>query len=154
MTVQIEKACMEMHRTLTEIAYAAKRHWGYPERWIEHWRDTLTITPDYIADNQVFVARVENEIVGFYALMGSGARVTLDHLWLSPLQMGKQIGKRLFTHAMATAKELGAAEVEVEADPNAVGFYERMGAMRVGENVYELEGQPRILPLLIYRLKG
>jgi len=101
----------------------------------------------------VFVARVEDEIVGFYALMGSGARVTLDHLWLSPLQMGKQIGKHLFTHAMTTAKELGAAEVEVEADPHAVGFYERMGAMRVGENVYELEGQPRILPLLIYRLR-
>ena len=154
MTVQIEKAGIEMHQTLTDIAHAAKRHWGYPERWIEHWRDTLTITPDFIADNEVFVARVEDEIVGFYALIGSGARVTLDHLWLSPLQIGKQIGKRLFTHAMATAKELGAAEVEVEADPNAVGFYERMGAIRVGENVYELEGQPRILPLLIYRLRG
>jgi hypothetical protein len=43
-------------------------------------------------------------------------------------------------------------EIEIEAEPNAVGFYERMGATRVGENEYELEGQPRILPLLIYKI--
>ena len=152
MTVQIDKACMEMHRTLTEIAHAAKRHWGYPERWIEHWRDTLTITPDYIAGNEVYVARLGDQIVGFYALLGSGAKLTLDHLWLSPSQIGTGIGRTLFNHAMAKAKQLGATEIEIEAEPNAVGFYERMGATRVGENVYELEGQPRILPLLIYKL--
>jgi GNAT superfamily N-acetyltransferase len=148
----IERAGIETHGTLTEIAHAAKRHWGYPERWMQHWRDTLTITPDYIAGNEVYVARLGDAIVGFYALMGSGAKLTLDHLWLSPSQIGAGIGRTLFNHAMAKAKQLGATEIEIEAEPNAVGFYERMGATRVGENEYELEGQPRILPLLIYKL--
>jgi hypothetical protein len=38
--------------------------------------------------------------------------------------------------------------VEIEADPNAEGFYLRMGARRVGENVYDIESQRRALPLL------
>jgi GNAT superfamily N-acetyltransferase len=152
MQLRIEKAGREAHLALTEIAHAAKRHWGYPERWMQLWRDTLTITPDYIADNEVYLARAGEQVVGFYALLGSGAKLTLDHLWLVPSQIGAGIGRKLFDHAITTARRLGAAEVEVEADPNATGFYERMGATRVGENVYEMDGQPRILPLLIYTL--
>ena len=154
MQVQIERATSKTHRRLSEIAHAAKRHWGYPEAWMREWRDALTITPEFIADNEVYAASVGDEIVGFYALVGNGAKVTLDHLWLLPSQMGAGIGRQLFNHAMATARRRGAIEVEIEADPNAASFYERVGATRVGENVYELEGQPRRLPLMIYRIAG
>ena len=152
MNLRIERASEDSHGMLTEIAHAAKRHWGYPERWMQLWRDVLTITPDYVDENDVYVANWEGEIVGFYALMGKGMKVTLDHLWLSPAQIGSGIGRSLFNHAVRMARQLGAVELEIEADPNAVGFYERMGATRVGENVYELDGQPRVLPLLVYRL--
>lgn len=152
MQLRIERAGIESHQTLSDIAHAAKRHWGYPESWMRLWQEALTITPGYIAGNTVYLAQVEDEIVGFYALLGDGARLALDHLWLSPAQIGTGIGKALFNHAVATARQLGATEVEIEADPNALGFYEHMGATRVGENEYEIEGQPRILPLLIYQL--
>ena len=32
-------------KALTQIALAAKRHWGYPERWIEIWSSQLTFSP-------------------------------------------------------------------------------------------------------------
>ena len=38
--------------------------------------------------------------------------------------------------------------LEIESDPNAQGFYERMGAKKVGEAVGELDGQARVLPIL------
>ena len=152
MAHDIERAEVEAHHTLTEIAHAAKRYWGYPDRWMQLWRDVLTITPDYIAGNEVYVARAGNKIVGFYALTGSGAKVTLDHLWLSPSQIGAGVGRALFHHAAATARRLGATEIEIESEPYAIGFYEHMGARRVGENEYELDGQPRVLPLLVYQL--
>ena len=40
----------------------------------------------------------------------------------------------------------------MESDPNAVGFYERMGARRVRAIVTELEGRSRELPILVYDL--
>ena len=39
--------------------------------------------------------------------------------------------------------------VEILADPNAEGFYRKMGAHRIGELVSEIDGQPRTLPRLI-----
>jgi hypothetical protein len=58
------------------------------------------------------------------------------------------VGRALFEHAVGTAASLGAEVVGIEADPNAEGFYRRMGAKRVGEIVYELDGRERVLPLL------
>jgi len=36
--------------------------------------------------------------------------------------------------------------LELSADPNAEGFYQRMGATRIGEVRSEIEGQARVLP--------
>jgi hypothetical protein len=42
--------------------------------------------------------------------------------------------------------------LQLEADPNAVGFYERMGMYKIGERHSEVDGQPRILPIMEMRL--
>jgi hypothetical protein len=36
--------------------------------------------------------------------------------------------------------------VELSADPNAAGFYRRMGAMQIGETDSPIDGQERKLP--------
>jgi hypothetical protein len=41
---------------------------------------------------------------------------------------------------------MNVSEVELSADPNAAGFYERMGATRIGELDSEVDGKPRKLP--------
>ena len=42
--------------------------------------------------------------------------------------------------------------LEIESDPNADGFYQRMGARRFGTRFTALEGQPRELPVLVYEV--
>ena len=147
--VEIVRAEPEDADALTRIAFAAKGYWGYPERWIERWQEALTITPEFIRDNEVYVAVFEEEIGGFYALVERGREVELEHLWVLPEHIGAGIGRALFDHAAHRAAALGATTLSIEADPNAEGFYRRMGARRVGENAYEIEGHRRELPLLI-----
>ncbi len=72
---------------------------------------------------------------GFYALVERGSKVELEHLWVLPEHIGTGIGRALFDHAVRKAAALGATILSIEADPNAEGFYRRMGARRVGENV-------------------
>ena len=62
---------------LTDIAFAAKRHWGYPEKWIEGWHDVLTISPEFIASHETYVATLDDRKVGFYALSRQGDRFDL-----------------------------------------------------------------------------
>ncbi len=138
---------------LTGISFAAKRYWGYPEQWMERWRESLTITPDFIRRNEVYVAVVEGEMVGFYALAGQGHKIELEHLWVTPEHIGTGVGRALFDHAVRRAGTLGAEILGIEADPNAEGFYRRMGARRVGETSYPIDNQRRVLPLLVVDMR-
>jgi GNAT superfamily N-acetyltransferase len=150
--VDILPATPEDADALTRIAFAAKRYWGYPENWMKHWRDSLTITPEFVRNNTVHAAVSGGEPYAFYALTGAGRELELEHLWVSPGWIGSGAGRLLFEHAMREAARRGSSAVAIEADPNAEGFYLRMGARRVGENVYEIEGRKRKLPLLTVEL--
>ncbi|CAN5611656.1 GNAT family N-acetyltransferase [soil metagenome] len=134
---------------MTRIAFAAKRHWGYPERWIEAWRNILTITPAYIARNEVYAGTVNDEAIAFYALTSKGGVMDLGHLWVQPEYMGFGIGRALFEHALCRTASRGAGVLEIESDPSAEGFYLRMGARRIGETISDVCGQRRVLPLLV-----
>jgi N-acetylglutamate synthase-like GNAT family acetyltransferase len=148
MDVQIRRARTDEADVLTEIAHAAKRHWGYPESWIEHWQADLTITPEFIARNEMYVAMIDEEVVGCCALVLSAVLAELEHMWIRPQHMGTGVGRALFLHAQERAANLKISVLEISADPNAEGFYERMGARRIGEVQSEIEGQPRVLPRL------
>ena len=144
----IRRALPEDANTLTQIALDAKRHWGYPEHWINHWEKDLTISADFIRDNEVYVAEQEGEVRGFYALCVNGDKAELEHMWVTPESIGTGIGKELFLDAMDRAATLEVRAIEMSADPNAAGFYERMGASQIGETDASIEGQVRKLPRL------
>ena len=146
--MKIRKALTEEAADLTTIALDAKRHWGYPEHWIQHWQEDLTISPEFVAAHQVYVAESEDKLLGFYALIVRQDKAELDHMWVAPAHIGTGVGKELFLHAMQTAAGQDISAVEILADPNAAGFYQKMGAHQIGETISEIEGQPRTLPLL------
>jgi len=68
--------------------------------------------------------------------------------------MGRGIGRALFKHALEQARKLGHRTLKIEADPNAEGFYKRMGARHVGATVTSIENQRRKLPRLLYDLEN
>jgi GNAT superfamily N-acetyltransferase len=118
--VDILPATPEDADALACIAFAAKRYWGYPESWIQHWRDSLTITPEFIRNNAVYTAVSGGEPCAFYALTSAGGE--LEHLWVLPAWIGSGVGSLLFEHAMREAARRGASAVAIESDPNAEGF--------------------------------
>jgi GNAT superfamily N-acetyltransferase len=142
----IRRATSDEASTLTQIALESKNYWGYPEHWLKLWESELTISSEFIDGNQVFVFESEGEIRGFYALCISDSHAELEHMWVRPAYIGTGLGKELFLDAMDRAARLNVNEVQLTADPNAAGFYERMGAQQIGEARSEIDGQPRILP--------
>jgi GNAT superfamily N-acetyltransferase len=70
----------------------------------------------------------------------------LEDLWVEPQWIGKGLGALLFRHAAARARERGCMRLEWEAEPYAVGFYERMGARYVRDS--EATSWGRILPVM------
>jgi GNAT superfamily N-acetyltransferase len=151
--MDIVRATPDLAGALTGISLAAKRHWNYPESWIEAWKPQLTITSEYVAASPTYAALEEGAPVGFYALVlwpaaAGELRAQLDHLWLRPDWIGRGLGRTLFEHAVASARQLGCGHLFLEAEPNAEPFYRHMGARRTGERIGEIEGQARVLPLM------
>ncbi len=144
----IRPATTEEATALTNMALEAKRYWGYPEHWIKHWESDLTITSNFIHDNHVYVAEEDGQIQGFYALIVTGDKAELDHMWVKPTLIGTGIGKELFLDAMERAAALKVIAVEISSDPNAAGFYRRMGATEICEIDASFDGVVRKLPRL------
>ncbi len=69
-------------------------------------------------------------------------------MWVAPKHIGKGVGKELFFNAMERASEMKLSALEISSDPNAEGFYQRLGAERIGETVSEIDGKPRVIPRL------
>jgi GNAT superfamily N-acetyltransferase len=154
MTTIIRRARPDEASLLTEIAHAAKRHWGYPEAWLARWRESLTFEPEFIAESPVYLAERDGVPVGCYALILGIPTAMLEHLWVRPEAMGRGVGRRLFEHAARTAAGSGARWLRLDSDPHAVGFYERLGARRIGEVAADMDGVRRALPRLIFEVGG
>lgn len=134
--------------TLIQIALSAKRHWGYPERWMEIWAPLLTFTPVYFEENESWVAVDGEKPIAFYTLQNKNGISWLENLWVLPEYIGRGVGKEMFLHAVTRARRRGFKILQLEADPNAMGFYEKMGMKKIGARYSEVDGSPRILPIM------
>jgi ribosomal protein S18 acetylase RimI-like enzyme len=146
--MKIQRATPKDAKVITDITIAAKRHWNYPESWIQMWLPALTISAEYISENEVWTALGQNGPAAYYSLQQNGDGWWLDNLWVLPEFAGQGIGRQLFQHALERSRERGATALKIEADPNAQGFYEKMGALKVGEHHGEIDGQVRRLPVM------
>jgi GNAT superfamily N-acetyltransferase len=151
--ISIQPAHPEQADQLTCIALAAKAHWGYPERWMEIWKPQLTVSTAYLLEHENWMAVVNDSPIGFYTLEEKNGQAWLENLWVWPKYIGKGIGKALFLHATELARQRGYKVLQLEADPNAAGFYERMGMHKIAERHSEVDGQPRVLPIMEMKLE-
>lgn len=138
---------------LSKIAFAAKAHWGYPERWMDMWIPQLTFNSAYFVEYESWAAFDEAKPVAFYTWEERRGNAWLENLWVVPEYMGQGIGKKLFLHAAEESRRRGYRRLQLEADPHAVGFYERMGMYKISERSYEIDGHLRVLPTMELRLE-
>lgn len=160
--IQICKAEKADHEMLTAITFTAKRFWKYPEEYFEIWEKELTITRDYIGKNIVFKAHLRDFILGYYSIVENKQDVTvgevfvqkgywLEHIFVRPEFHNMKLGTSLINHAKHLAARKGATELLVFVDPNAKGFYEKIGARYLGESASSIPG--RNIPIYSIPLK-
>jgi GNAT superfamily N-acetyltransferase len=147
---------------LTGLCRRSKAHWGYDPELLDRWASDLAISAADIDRDVVLVAELGTDdaasparIAGF-ARISQGTGSHLDHpapaklndLWVEPDDIGTGVGSALYEAACEVARTLPADRMLIVADPNAEGFYLRMGARRVGEEASEVV-DGRQLPILL-----
>ena len=150
--MNIKPVKVEDAEALTNIALAAKQHWKYPKEWLELWKEGLTITTKFIEENNLYKAVEGTTIIGFCAIIYHADKAEIEHCWVLPSSIGKGIGKRLLDYAFEQILENNFHIVEVVSDPNAIGFYQKIGFQQIG--TYTSQPQNRQLPILQLDLKS
>lgn len=136
---------------LSELAVRSKACWGYDDAFMAACRDDLTLSPEQILAEQVFVLEAGDHAFGLYRVRKEHDAAELADLWIDPDAMRRGHGRRLFLHAARTAQHLGFRYMTIQSDPHAQGFYAAMGAVRIGEAPSTVFPD-RMLPLLIFSL--
>jgi GNAT superfamily N-acetyltransferase len=149
----IETATPTDCTTLTEIAFSAKGHWGYPRDYMDRWSGELTITADYVTKNMVRKEVLAEGTVAFYSIVRVNtdtqvgevsieAGTWLDHMFVKPAFHKRGIGGRLVDDMknLVTARR-----VNIFVDPNAEGFYRKMGATLLRQSKSSIPG--RLIPV-------
>lgn len=77
---EIIPATLKHASFLTEITISAKRHWNYPEEWIQEWIPAMTISSEYISANKVWVAVKADKLTAYYSLVQNQEGLWLDNL--------------------------------------------------------------------------
>ena len=129
----IRPARVEEAATLSALALRAKAHWGYDEAFMGVARPAMVLSPDDVEVADTWIAEDGSGPLGFYQLTPTVPEARLDDLFLEPRAIGRGIGRLLWEHAVERARRHGATSLILDADPNAEGFYLRMGAERVSE---------------------
>lgn len=142
---RLKKASHEDAFLLGSIAQDAKAHWGYPEEWLELWKDDLSFTRDFLNEHFVLVLKVDGQIRGFCIIMAEAGHFNVEHCWVLPEYLGKGYGSQLLTKALSESI-FARQKIQVLSDPNAVGFYEKFGF----KTIQMIPGRPtgRVLPLM------
>ena len=126
--MKIEKSKKDDNKILSEITYRGKAFWGYEKEQLEKWKNDLTITEEYIENNETFKLIVNDKTIGYYSILKlENEVIKLDNLFLLPEFIGKGYGKTLMNDCIEKAKEKNIKKIILDSDPNAELFYKSFG---------------------------
>lgn len=124
--INLRAARVDELASLSELCLRSKAVWGYDRAFMEACRAELTLSADNLAG--LTVAERDGKIVGVAEISLGGATAHLEKLFVEPTLLRGGVGRVLFEWAKTTAAASGAARMVIEADPDAVPFYRRLGA--------------------------
>jgi GNAT superfamily N-acetyltransferase len=117
---------------------------------LEAHPEAIELPAEQIAAGLVRVAVQDGTVAGFSVLLErAGDACELDGLFVEPDRMRTGVGRRLIDDAAHIARQRGAVQIEVVANPQALAFYEAVGFVAAGEAQTRFGPAPRMsLPVV------
>lgn len=118
---------------LTELAVKSEAYWGYDQDFMRKFQEIYKITEDFLIKNSTFVAAEGDIIIGFYSVSIDEEEVSIEYFYIDPQCIGKGYGRIMCEHMKDFCREKGLKEIYLVTSPQAKSFYEKMGAVYIGE---------------------
>ena len=114
-------------RALEELQRRASLMWDDDRPYLLANPDVIELPLAHISEGRVRVAEEPSRVLGFAVLLPRDTDAALDGLFVEPEQWRRGIGRLLVEDAVTRARAAGLEALEVVANGNALGFYEKLG---------------------------
>jgi N-acetylglutamate synthase-like GNAT family acetyltransferase len=132
--MHIRKAHLVEHGTLEELQMRASLNNAGDREALLANPDAVVTPLSQIEDGRVYVAELDDAIVGFAALeWRSDGQAELDGLFVDPVMQRRGIGRLLVEHCARMARLQGCAGLHVVGNPHALHFYQACGFEIIGK---------------------
>jgi ribosomal protein S18 acetylase RimI-like enzyme len=146
-------ANVEDAELLSSLSYSSKKFWGYSDELMNLWKSDLEINNQYIRENKVVKVFDEDNFLGFFAIkIDEELNAELDHLWLKPENIKRNYGRQIFKHIIENLASEGFSKMTLIAEPNAIGFYQKMNGKAIGKFQSKISG--RFLDIYEFQTKS
>lgn len=138
---------------LTGLCIRSKSYWKYGKKQMEDWKEDLTISENYIEENEVVKLIINRQLYGFYAYAPeNNTDLKLNFLFIEPQYIGMGFGKMLVNDFLKRIKDSNYHRAIVDSDPNSEEFYFKQGFRVIGR--LETSVKDRFLPVMEIPIGG
>lgn len=129
----IKTAKKEDLESLNNLIADSKGYWGYSQDFIKKFMTKFAITSNYIDQGRTFIATQEKINIGLYSFsFDDDNNLQLDNFFINHKFIGQGKGRILWQESIKTANSYQKKEFILWSDPNAEGFYLKMGCTKIG----------------------
>jgi len=145
--------------SLRVLAHKSEAHWGGSDAFMDEFDRSFNITEEFLKNNPVFLMKdPDGDIVAFWGLIFLPEKTTesgkvwaeLEYFYVDVTELGYGHGRKLWHHMTEWAFKHQISRIHLVTSPEALGFYDRMGAVQIGEVPSSIDG--RMIPELLYLL--
>ena len=135
MSVTVRLAQPDEAEALTDLSLRSKQSNGYDQDFMDACRAELTVTEDDVREGLYWVAE-QDGLCGCVSLVADPDKAAgeIHAFFVDPDRQRSGIGRALWQTALDRAGALGLNELKLDADPNAVDFYRKLGFTVVGSS--------------------
>lgn len=134
MPIELRRARIDEAKDLTELSMRSKRSNGYDDVFMAACQEELTVTPEKMTAGEYWLAE-DDGLLGCVCLLADVAVSSgeVHAFFVDPIHQRRGVGRLLWQCLVEQAKIKGLTRLHLDADPEAVPFYQAMGFSIAGQ---------------------
>lgn len=134
---------------LSRLSIKSESYLGYDSDFMDKFKIMYQVTEEFIRRNPTFILYENDRIIGFYALLSNLEGNTLEYFYIEPQYIGKGYGKKMWSHLENYCETQNIRDFTLVTSPQSKEFYQKMGAILIGEVESTLK-KGRKIPKLLF----
>ncbi len=119
---------------LNQFLRDSKGVWGYSDSFLDDFIKKFGLTENHLQTNEVMMFEENSQLKAIFSFSYKSDEAKLDDFFVAPALIRQGLGKLMWQAVLEYACAKNWPSFILISDPNAQGFYEKMGAVKIADH--------------------